>query len=141
MTNHEPWAQWITRSDIDSLHEEGLLKGGKASPEQTGCVDGALGAAYNAELYVMPEIEGEQTISGIVFCGCLLFYLITKNCWVDGNKRVGWLAAMYVLLKLGLIVQASDDEAEAFCLAVAAGAIKSANDTVNWLAEHLAAVD
>lgn len=141
MTNPEPWSGLITSADIHWLYGEGIKrKGGTGSHSKDGCVDAALGAAYTAELYSMPEVNDETVITGIIFCGYLMFYLITKHCWVDGNKRVAWECAMWVLLKLGLTVQASDDDAERFCVALASGDIKVAEDVVVWLAERLASI-
>ena len=141
MTNAEPWANLISSSDIHWLYGEGIKrKGGTGSNSQSGCVDGALGAAYSAELYSMPEVNDEHVISGLIFCGCLMFYLVTKHCWVDGNKRVAWESAMWVLLKQGLTIQVSDDEAEKFCLSIANGEIKSAEEVIVWIADRLAQV-
>jgi death-on-curing protein len=74
----------------------------------------------------------------------LLFYLVSNHCFVDGNKRIGWLAAMRVLLSFGLTVSATDDEAEAFCMRIAdsqkADAIRDGQDVVIWLSERLEAV-
>ena len=141
MTPTEPWEDLITSDDIHWLYGEGIKrKGGTGSVSQSGCVDGALGAAYTAELYSMPEVDDEHIISGIIFCGYLMFYLVTKHCWMDGNKRVSWESAMWVLLKRGLTVQVSDDEAEQFCLSIAKGEVKSADEVVTWIAERLAPV-
>jgi death on curing protein len=141
MTNREPWVDWISIEDIHTLYGEGIKrKGGTGSPSRDGCVDGSLGAAYNAEVYSMPEIDGEQSVSGLIFCGYLFFYLITNHCWVDGNKRVAWESMTWVLLKLGLSLEVSDDEAEQFCLSLASGQVKSADDAVNWIADRLIAI-
>src|SRR2546421_9495018 len=117
MNRPEPWNQWIDLETIHSLYAAGIHNyGGLGSPSKEGCVDAALGAAYNAEMYSMPEYESETVITGLCFCGYLLFYLATKHCFTDGNKRVAWASAMWVLFKLGLTISASDDEAIAFCL-------------------------
>ena len=46
----------------------------------------------------------------------------------------------WVLLKLGLTLEVSDDEAEQFCLSLASGKLKSADDVVNWIADRLIAI-
>lgn len=106
-----------------------------------GCVDGALGSAYSAELYTAPEVEGEFVVSGLTFAGCLLFYLATRHCFVDGNKRVSWLATSFVLLTLGVTLAVTDNEAEAFCLGIANGTVKSSEEVVHWIAEHIVAIE
>ena len=141
MTNPEPWSEIITSADIHWLYGEGIKrKGGTGSHSKDGCVDAALGAAYTAELYSMPEMNDETIVTGIIFCGYLMFYLITKHCWVDGNKRVSWESAMWILLKIGLTVEVSDDEAEQFCLSLASGKITDAVEVVNWIADRLVPV-
>jgi prophage maintenance system killer protein len=88
----------------------------------------------------MPEVNDETVISGIVFCGYLMFYLVSKHCWADGNKRVAWTSAMWILLQQGLTVEVSDDDAEQFCLAIAKGDIGAAEQVVTWIAERLVSI-
>jgi death-on-curing protein len=113
MTPLQPWGQWITSEDLHTLYAEGIRRhGGSGSASKDGCVDGSLGAAYNAELYSMPEFNSETAVSGLVFAAYLLFYLTQNHCFLDGNKRIGWLSTMYVLGRLGVTLDVSDDEAE-----------------------------
>jgi hypothetical protein len=64
---HQPWAHWIGSETIGLLYAEGIKRwGGSGSDPQQGCVDAALGAAYNAELYT-PEDELEGFVSGLLF--------------------------------------------------------------------------
>ena len=142
MMTLQPWTQWITSEELHSLYAEGIVRyGGTGSKSKNGCVDGSLGAAYNAELYSMPEFNSETAVSGLVFAGYLLFYLTQNHCFVDGNKRIGWLSAMFVLGKLGVTLDVSEDDAEHYCRGIAAGAIKNGADIVNWIAEHVIPVD
>lgn len=139
--NAQPWTEWIDSETIHSLYAEGMEKyGGMFSPSKDGCVDAALGAAYNAELYSMPEVDSETVVSGLSFCGYLLFYIATKHCWVDGNKRAAWSSTMWVLSRFNLTVNAPDDEVIAYCLAIADKKVTSGEDVVNWIAERLAEI-
>lgn len=141
MTLLQPWTQWITSEIIHFLYGEGIKRhGGTGSPSKNGCVDGSLGAAYNAELYSMPEVDSETIVTGLVFAGYLLFYLTQNHCFVDGNKRIAWTSAMYALGRLGVTLDVNDDEAEAYCRAIASGAIRNGAEVVNWIAEHLKAI-
>jgi death-on-curing protein len=138
MNSKQPWTEWIDYDTIHSLYADGIQKyGGMGTPSKDGCIDGALGAAYNAELYSMPEVDQETVTSGLAFCGYLLFYIATKHCWVDGNKRAAWSSAMWVLYRLGLTVDAPDDEVIAYCLDIADGRVTSGEDVVNWIADRL----
>jgi death-on-curing protein len=136
-----PWTRWISYEEVHDLYAKGIsLYGGTGSKSKDGCVDGALGAAYSGELYSATEVDGEYVVSGLPFCGFLLYYLGSKHCFVDGNKRVAWLSATTVLLKMGLTLNVTDAEAEAFCLEIASGNIESA-DAVRWVADHLKAIE
>lgn len=143
MTNLQPWTDWITEETVHNLHAEGIKRygGAPALVSERGCIDGSLGSAYTAELYSMPEVDSETVLSGLVFSGHLLFYLITKNCFTDGNKRVGWMSALFVLIRLGLTLDVTEKAAEDYCLAIASGNIRSAAEVVDWIAEHLKEID
>src|SRR5579884_1651606 len=133
--SRQPWTQWIGSETITKLYFEGIKRwGGAASDPKTGCIDAALGAAYNAELYSPEAEQQEGYVQGLVFTGYVLFYLITKHCYLDGNKRIGWACATFVLLSFGLTVQANEDEVVDFCLAISKGEIRSGADAVAWLA-------
>ena len=67
--NLQPWTQWIGTETIATFYAEGIRRwGGAASDPKPGCIDAALGSAYNAELY-SPESEEEGFIQGLVFAG------------------------------------------------------------------------
>jgi death-on-curing protein len=136
----QPWTQWIGDDTITSLYAEGIKRWkGLGSPPKPGCIEGALGAAYNAEEY-SPGSEQEGFVRGMIFVGYLLFYLATKHCYTDGNKRIAWACAMFVLLSFGLTVEATEDEIVEFCLSISKGEIRRGADVVTWLADRLTAV-
>jgi prophage maintenance system killer protein len=138
MSPLEPWTRWIDVDRISKLHTKGLDNyGGLRSQPTKGCIESALGAAYTAEAYSMPEMDDETVISGLSFCGYLLFYIATKQCWSDGNKRAAWSSAMYVLSTMGLTVDVTDPEAIDFCYEIAKNNIKSGEEVVNWIADRL----
>jgi len=136
MSSSEPWAQWISIETVFQLHRQGIEAhggGGRGVPD-VDCVQRSLGAAYNAEIYNPVEGVG---LHGLCFAGCLLFYLSNNSCFPDGNKRVAWASAMRVLLSFGLTVRSSTDEAEQFCMDIATGKVKSAQDVTFWLADNI----
>lgn len=138
--SHQPWTQWIGLETIATLYVEGIKRyGGKQGEPEKGCIDAALGAAYNAELYT-PEADQEDVITGLVFACCLLFYLATKHCYIDGNKRIAWICAMFVLLRFGLTVQATEDEAIAFCTSIADGTVRTRDAVIDWITSRLIAI-
>lgn len=138
MTDVSPWHHLIPVDTVVVLHKAGIDKyGGDHSPPKEGCLEQSLGGAYSAEQYT----RADDTVEGLIFAGYLLFYLVSNHCFVDGNKRIGWLAALRVLLNLGLTIRATDDEAEAFCMRIADSqkpdAIRDGQDVVIWLSERL----
>jgi death on curing protein len=138
--NHNPWAQWISDNTVTMLYAEGIKRwGGAGSYPQVGCIEAALGAAYNAELY-SPDSEQEGAIQGLIFACYLLFYLATKHCYMDGNKRIAWACATFVLLSFGLTVEATEDEVVEFCLAIADGKIAGGAEVTSWLYPRLRSV-
>ena len=135
MSPLEPWSALITDGNIRELYIEGIKKyGGMRSNPKEGCLEGALGAAWSAEVY---NEFPEHAIAGLCFSGYLLFYLSTKHCYIDGNKRVGWISMVRVLLSLGLTVEVSEEEAKVYCLAIADGQIENGSHVVKWIAERL----
>ncbi|MGH9327608.1 MAG: Fic family protein [Terriglobia bacterium] len=141
MSDAQPWSEFIGQETIDILYGEGIKRwGGAGSEPISGCIDAALGAAFTAEMYSADEDQTEGLVAGLIFAGYLLFYLATKHCYLDGNKRISWACAMFILLRLGLTVQAGEDEIVNFCLSVANGNIKQGSQVVNWLATRLVSI-
>jgi death-on-curing protein len=99
-------------------------------------VDGCIGAAANAAAYCE---EGDLD-TGLILAAYLLFYLARNHCFVDGNKRVAWLATVEVFKELQLTLDVPEDEAFAFTWDVASGAIRKVEEVAVWLAERLADV-
>jgi len=78
---------------------------------------------------------------GICFAGFILFYLVLGNCFPDGNKRVGWAAAMTVLAALGLTIKATDDEVVELVTSIAEGRIRDGVRVVKWIGARIDAPD
>jgi death-on-curing protein len=110
----EPWSELISIETIQEVHRECIARfGGDSTFKPTeGCIERSAGAAFNAELYT----DNPDSIKGLCFAGCLLFYLIRNHCFVDGNKRVAWASCMEVLRFLGLTVDSTDSDAEEFVM-------------------------
>jgi death-on-curing protein len=139
----QPWLQWISDATIADLYAEGIKRWhGLGSPPKPGCLEAALGAAYSAEQYQQDATdEGTETLQGLIFCGYLLFYLATKHCYVDGNKRIAWACATFVLLSFGLTIQATQQEVVEFCLSISRGEIRHGSEVTVWLSERLIAIN
>lgn len=67
----------------------------------------------------------------------LSFSLINNHPFVDGNKRIGYEAAVVFVELNGFTISGTTDEKEAAVLAVAAGEM-GRDEWTKWLGEHLA---
>jgi len=137
MSDGEPWEALITRETIEGLYEESMKRGGMSSSAREGCVEGALGNAWTAEGYMRLDDEDETYREGLIFAGHLLFYLVKDHCYGDGNKRIGLASMQAIIGRLGLTLNASDNEIVAFVNSIADGTIKTANDAICWIAGRL----
>ncbi len=90
-------------------------------PSELGCVEGCLASARQAAFYERPE-SGED--DPLTVAGSALYYLTKRHCFTDGNKRIGWLAAVDFLACRRLDVVATDDEVYGLCLGVAEGRVE-----------------
>jgi death-on-curing protein len=133
----QPWVHLVDKARVLELHAKGLERyGGLMTEPKEGCVEGSLGNAWTAESY---HEGADQELAGLTFAACTLLYLATNHCFTDGNKRVSWMALTDILAKLGLMVEATQDEAEAFVKQIADGSLRERPKVVAWIAERLAA--
>ena len=123
----------ITRSQLLALHSRSLEAHGGAAgvkDDPSRCIDAATNAClYRAERY-----------DALIFAHTLFFCLVRGHNFVDGNKRVSWAALTVVLLTEGLTVEATNDEAEAFVVGVAAGNV-SREEAEVWMLERVQAIE
>jgi death-on-curing protein len=123
------WA-FVEVGDVLQLHEAVISEyGGKqSSVPKAGCVEGSIGNAVTAAMYVAED--GEPDL--LVAVAYLLVYLAKNHCFVDGNKRVAWSAMLRVLDANGIRIVATQKEAAKLVDDVASGAIDS-RGVLNWL--------
>lgn len=136
--NDAPWSALTDVDRVVGIHRRGLEEhGGAEGPARPEpCVDGALGAAYNAELY----LEGRRHLkTGLPFAAFSLVYLALRHCFVDGNKRVAWASATDILAGLGLGVTAEEQDVIDMIESVIRGELDGA-DVSEWLASRLYAL-
>ena len=133
-----PWDDSISCERILQLHALTLSAHGGAAgttnPDIVACIESALGTAWYADQVAHDD---DDTQPGLVFSGYLLYYLAKKQCFVDGNKRMAWLAITFALQTLDLTVDCSDDEAEAIIIDLIVGRM-DAPAIVGWIEDHLA---
>ena len=70
-----------------------------------------------------------------MFALYLMVYVVRDHCIPDGNKRLAWSGMMFVLGRLGLTVEATDDEAVAMVLRVIQHE-SEAEDVAEWIGDQ-----
>lgn len=106
---------WLNKEDIIAAHDETINKnGGSHGLLNAGALEAALVKPLNLNYY-----EGITDLCTLA--ACYAYGLVKNHCFVDGNKRVGFLAAFVFLEVNGLTLMVSRE------------------DGINkflWLAEH-----
>ncbi len=138
--DHIEWQHLITTERILELHEQSLRsyhqKPLAIGAEQMDCVKGRIGNAWQAEWYSSKE---RHVRSGLCFAGHLMYYLVRGHCFPDGNKRIGWIAAMTVLASLGLTVRSTGADAIDLVMRISTNEVPDGSAVVQWLAARLEA--
>ena len=130
MNNVGPWL-FVEHAELVTLHSHAVAKyGGEPSPPQPGCLERSIGAAISAALYSTDSQDPDL----VVAVSYLLVYLAKNHCFVDGNKRVAWMAFLRALDLNGLAVDADELDAAALVNDVATGAV-DATGVARWLTE------
>lgn len=98
-----------------------------------GCVEGAIGNAVLAASYAQETDEPDV----LHVAAYLMRSLARDHCYMDGNKRMAWLATLEVLaVHSATTVDADQAEAAAMVEQVATGAV-DVPALIQWLGDHL----
>ena len=119
---------WVNRDALRLLHDESLARhGGSGGMRDVGLFESALCRPENLATYGNPDVFE---------CAAAYAYGLTKNHpFVDGNKRVAFLACGLFLYLNGYRLTASPAEATLAMLALAAGELEEAAFS-SWLRQH-----
>ncbi|WP_437286586.1 type II toxin-antitoxin system death-on-curing family toxin [Sorangium sp. So ce406] len=123
------WA-FVEIEDVLQLHAAAVSQygGDQSLVPKAGCVEGSIGSAVTASMYVAED--GEPDL--LVAVAYLLVYLAKNHCFTDGNKRVAWSALLRVLDANGIRIVAEQDDAAKLVNDVASGVV-DAHGVLNWL--------
>jgi len=120
--------RWLDRRALELLYDESLAEhGGASGLRDESLLDSALVRPLNLALYGQPDVADLAAAYG--------FGLARNHPFVDGNKRVAFLAVGLFLALNGWRLVASQADATLTVLAVAAGQIDEAA-FARWLREH-----
>ena len=122
--------RWLDRRAIELLHGESLAEhGGASGLRDEGLLESALARPLNLALDGHPDVADLAAAYGVG--------LARNHPFVDGNKRVAFLAVGLFLALNGWRLVVSQADATLTVLAVAAGQIDEAV-FARWLREHSA---
>jgi death-on-curing protein len=123
--------RWLARDVIFAIHDEQLAEhGGSKGIRDMGLLESALARPPNRAAY--PEV----TVFDLA--AAYAFGIVRNHPFVDGNKRVAFLAAALFLSEHGLEITASDQAVVAAMLSLAAGSADEGGFAA-WLRDNTAA--
>jgi len=121
--------KWINRQVLLLLHDESLAEhGGSSGLRDEGLLDSALARPLNLALYEQPDIADLAASYGVG--------LAKNHAFVDGNKRVAFLAVGLFLSINGYRLVTTQADATLTMLDVAAGEVKEAA-FAQWIRSHI----
>jgi len=125
---NEAW-RWLPREVLLAVHDEQLAEhGGAPGLRDEGLFDSALARARQLANYGEPDAAD--------LAAAYAFGLVRNRRFIDGNKRIGYVAAELFLLLNGYVMTANDESAVLTTLSLAAGDIGEVA-FADWLRRHL----
>ena len=119
---------WIERSVILAAHDEQLAEhGGSPGLRDAGLLDSALARPLNRAAYGEPDAAD--------LAAAYAYGLATNHPFVDGNKRVAFIALELFLALNGHQLVIDDVNCAMCMLAVAAGTMKE-TALADWIRRH-----
>lgn len=117
--------KWIDKLPLVILHDESLaLHGGASGIRDEGLLDSTLNRAVNLAMYDEPDFADLAAAYGVG--------LAKNHVFIDGNKRVAFLAVGLFLGMNGYKLKATRVDATLTMLAVASGEMLEA-DFATWI--------
>lgn len=123
--------RWIDKRALLLLHEESLATfGGATGLRDEGLLDSALGRAPNQWHY-------DKAVDLADLAAAYGFGLAKNHAFVDGNKRVAFLAIGLFLVINGKRLRADQADAIRTMLGLAAGKVEE-SELASWIRAHIA---
>ena len=117
--------RWVDKTALVLLHDEGLAEhGGAAGMRDQGLFESALARPENLAAYEDPDVASLAAAYGVG--------LAKNHPFVDGNKRVAFIAVGLFLALNGYRLNATQVDATRTMLGVAAGEL-SEPDFADWI--------
>lgn len=121
---------WLTRVAVDMLHHDLLAEhGGMPGVRDEGLIESALARPLNHWQYEGPT--DLSTLAALYGHG-----LNSAHPYIDGNKRIGFVAMAAFLDVNGLHLEAPDEDVVDLMRRVASGDV-SLNNLAAWIRAHV----
>lgn len=123
---------WVEHATIQTAHDRLLaLHGGLAGIRDQGAIDSALARPQNLAAYGEPDAAD--------LAAAYAHGLVKNHGFVDGNKRIGWLAAELFLVLNGYRFLCDDATLVVSVERLAAGHTAE-DEFATWIREHLGGI-
>lgn len=120
--------RWIGEAVLLAIHDEQLAEhGGRPAIRDLNLLRSALARRQNRAAY------GEADLHGLA--AAYAYGIARDHPFVDGNKRVAFIAAALFLLDHGIEIAASDEAVVTAMLRLAAGGMSEA-ELAAWLRQN-----
>jgi death-on-curing protein len=125
---------WLVRAALEILHDLSIAEhGGASGLRDEGVFESALGRPLNLFVY-------ESDVDLARLAASYAFGLAKNHAFVDGNKRIAFIAAATFLKLNGHQLVADQAQATLIMLSVASGAF-SEEELAGWIRQHLRAAE
>jgi death-on-curing protein len=119
---------WVTYDQVIAIHSRQLRRfGGAPGLRDKGLLQSAVGRPINKWNYEQADLAA--------LAGAYAFGLAKNHAFVDGNKRIAFMAMMTFLRKNGVRFAPDQAHATAMILALAAGEV-SEDSLVRWIKDN-----
>src|SRR3954470_12342739 len=123
--------RWLSRAIVELIHAAQLREhGGGIGIRDEGMLESALARPRH-------KFEYDAGVDLATLAAAYLFGLAKNHAFVDGNKRVAFMAAYVFLATNGRELEANEAEVFAVVDAVAGGLMTEAK-LDKWIGDHLA---
>src|SRR5262249_3788478 len=124
----QPEPNWVTYEQVIAVHSAQLRRfGGAAGLRDEGMLRSALERPFNKWQYEQAELPE--------LAAAYAFGLAKNHAFVDGNKRIAFMALMIFLRKNGVPFSPDQSQATRIMLALAAGEVSEAS-LARWIRDN-----
>lgn len=125
---------WLTRSILETLHADQIKEhGGRLGVRDSGLLDSALTRPRNTWQY-------DRDVDIAALAADYGFGFAKNHAFIDGNKRIAFIATNVFLILNGYEIEAPETEVVKTILRLADGRL-SRNKFASWIRAHLVEYD